>query len=82
MVANPSYRGVEYAYVIGYWVALLGSCHLVATAPSAPPPLAILGGYVEFTCIVGGPVGWRVGWVGGWVGGWVSGQIAGDGWAA
>ena len=45
-LVNPSYRGVAYVYVTAYWAALLGSFHLVATAPSAPPALAILGEWV------------------------------------
>ena len=59
MTMNPSYHGVAYVYVTAYWAALLGSFHLVATAPLAPPALAILGERMAgCVCGWGGASGW------------------------
>ena len=38
---DPAYRGVVSSYVVVYWAALLGSCHLAAAHPV--PALAQVG---------------------------------------
>ena len=40
---EKTYRYVQYMFVGAYWTALLGSCHLVATATPQISPLALMG---------------------------------------